>query len=72
VKSARFRSPKAACFLSYVKKCHKETSYVAIKQAKMSFLFSFTKSENRRTEQGLPGAGKWYQWEGGGGTGEQW
>jgi hypothetical protein len=27
--------------------------------------FSFTKSENRRVEQVLPG-GNWHQWEGGG------
>jgi hypothetical protein len=33
------------------------------KQTKMSF-FSFTKSENRKVEQVLPGGGEWYQWEG--------
>jgi hypothetical protein len=42
-------------------------SYVYLKQAKCHFfLFSSTKSENRRTEQVLPseeGEGGWYQWE---------
>jgi hypothetical protein len=46
-------------------------SYLYLKQAKVSFfpLLSSTKSENRKAEQVLPGAGEWgwYQcsWEGG-------
>jgi hypothetical protein len=32
------------------------------------FFFSYTKSENRRVEQVLPGEDRdWYQWEEGGG-----
>jgi hypothetical protein len=36
-------------------KCHNQTPF-----------FSYTKSENRRVEQVLPGGGwaSWYQWEG--------
>jgi hypothetical protein len=43
-------------------------SYLYLKQAKMSFfLFSFTKSENRREEQVLLEVqGSWYQWWGNG------
>jgi hypothetical protein len=38
-------------------------SYLYLKQAKSSFLFSSTKSEIRRAEQVLS-RGDWYQWEG--------
>jgi hypothetical protein len=34
-----------------------------LKQTKMSFIFSFTKSENKKAEQVLP-CRSWYQWEG--------
>jgi hypothetical protein len=37
----------------------------------MSF-FSYTKSENRRVKQVLPGRGGWYQCEGGGGRERMW
>jgi hypothetical protein len=35
-----------------------------LKETKMSFFFSFTKSENRRIEQVPAWMGGWYQWEG--------
>jgi hypothetical protein len=39
----------------YTRKCHKETPRVAILNKEKSHFFSFTKSENRRAKQALPG-----------------
>jgi hypothetical protein len=52
----------------YTWKCHKETRCGAIlNKQKCHFFFSFTRSENRRTEQVLlRGGGALYHWEGGG------
>jgi hypothetical protein len=41
---------------------HSLCSY--LKQAKISFVFSFIKSENSTVEEILPGRGGCYKWEG--------